>query len=66
MFGFSGPNNQTNETNQINQLGPLQPFSHISVLGQTTQNQELITQNFPEEAGAFYKETGYSAPHAYS
>jgi hypothetical protein len=27
------------------------PFPYISVLGQTTQNPELITQNFPKRAG---------------
>ena len=27
------------------------PFSYISVLGQTTQNPELITQNFPKRVG---------------
>jgi hypothetical protein len=42
--------NQTNETNQINQPDSLQPFSYISVLGQLTQNPELITQNFPKWA----------------
>ena len=40
--------NQTNETNQINQLGPPQPFFYTPVVGQTTQNPELITHNFPK------------------
>jgi hypothetical protein len=42
---------QTNQTDQIDQPDRPQPFSYISVLGQTTQNPELITQNFPEGAG---------------
>jgi len=52
--------NQTNETNQINQLGPPQPFSYTPVVGQTTQNPELITHNFPKRAGDFSWGKGYS------
>ena len=42
---------QTNQTDQIDQPDRPQPFSYISVLGQITQNPELITQNFPKLAG---------------
>jgi len=36
---------------QIDQTNRPPPFSYISVLGQITQNPELITQNFPKRAG---------------
>jgi hypothetical protein len=41
--------NQTNETNQMNQTNQTEPSA--LVVGQTTQNPELITQNFPKRAG---------------
>jgi hypothetical protein len=52
--------NEINEIDQIDQIDEIdeidppdrpQPFSYISVLGQTTQNPEPITQNFPNRAG---------------
>jgi hypothetical protein len=42
--------NETDQINQIDQPDPPQPFSYIPVVGQTTQNPELIIQNFPEGA----------------
>ena len=53
-----------NETNQIDKIDQKDktdrspPFSYISVLGQTTQNPELITQNFPKPAGCFLARKG--------
>jgi hypothetical protein len=41
--------NQTNETNQMNQTNQTEPSA--LVVGQTTQNPELITQNLSKRAG---------------
>ena len=45
MF-LSGRQDRTNRPDR-----PPQPFSYTPVLGQITQNPELITQNFPKRAG---------------
>lgn len=38
-----------NEINEIDQIDQTEPSA--LVVGQTTQNPELITQNFPKRAG---------------
>jgi hypothetical protein len=43
--------NEIDQIDQTNQPDPPQHFSYISVPDQTTQNPELITQNFPKRAG---------------
>jgi hypothetical protein len=52
--------NETNQTDQTDQKDRPQPFPYISVLDQTTQNPELITQNFPKRAGCFLAGEGVS------
>jgi hypothetical protein len=47
---------QIDQINQIDEIDPTDrplPFSYISVLGQTTQNPEPRTQNFPKRSGCF-------------